>query len=117
MNTNSVLLTETAGPVARVVLNRPERRNALSGELLRDLHASLKRIAEDPSVRVVVMAANGGVFCSGHDLGEMVGCSEDTYRELFTLCSDVMQQFRRLPQPVIARVQGMATAKLRSEEQ
>src|SRR5205807_2681695 len=68
------------------------------------------RLAADATVRVVVLAARGKVFCAGHDLSEMIGCPETRYRELFTLCSRVMLQFRKLPQPVIARVQGMATA-------
>ena len=96
--------------IARLTLNRPQKRNALSGEVLVQLKEALNQIAADPSARVVVLAANGPVFCSGHDLGEMVGCSESAYQELFALCSGVVQQFRRLPQPVIARVHGLATA-------
>jgi enoyl-CoA hydratase/carnithine racemase len=105
-----VLLTETREEVMYLTLNRPEKRNALSHELLLQLHAALDAIAADTSVRVVVLAARGPAFSAGHDLGEMVGCSEDTYRELFALCSEVMQRFRALPQPVIARVHGLATA-------
>src|SRR5262249_41057292 len=86
------------------------KRNALSRELLLELEAAQQRLAADATVRVVVLAASGPVFSSGHDLNEMVGCTEHAYRELFTLCSRVMYQFRRLPQPVIARVQGVATA-------
>jgi enoyl-CoA hydratase/carnithine racemase len=67
-------------------------------------------VAADAAVRVVVLSARGSVFCAGHDLGEMVGASEDAYRDLFALCSRVMLGLRRLPQPVIARVQGTATA-------
>jgi enoyl-CoA hydratase/carnithine racemase len=104
------LITESPGGVVRLTLNRPEKRNALSQQLLADLQAELDRIATDRSARVVVLAAAGPIFCSGHDLSEMVGRSEDEYRELFSLCSSVMQQLRRLPQPVIARVQGPATA-------
>ncbi len=106
----SGLIIEMKAEVFYLTLNRPEKRNALSRELLAELEAALTQIAADPAVRVVVLAAKGKVFCSGHDLSEMIGCSEDSYRELFTLCSRVMLQFRRLPQPVIARVQGMATA-------
>jgi enoyl-CoA hydratase/carnithine racemase len=105
-----VLLTETKGEVLHLILNRPDKRNALSLELLREMDRALRRIANDDSVRVVVVASRGSVFCSGHDLGEMVGCSEEGYRDLFALCSRVMYQIRRLPQPVIARVQGVATA-------
>jgi enoyl-CoA hydratase/carnithine racemase len=103
------LLVE-AGEVVRLTLNRPEKRNALSHALLAELEGALTRIVADPAARVVVLAAAGPVFCSGHDLGEMTGRAESEYRELFTLCSRVMYQFRRLPQPVIARVQGVATA-------
>src|SRR5207302_4830565 len=71
---------------------------------------ALTQIAAEATVRAVVLAARGTVFCSGHDLSEMAGCSEEKYRELFALCSRVMLGLRRLPQPVIARVQGTATA-------
>jgi enoyl-CoA hydratase/carnithine racemase len=104
------LLVETEGGVATLSLNRPEKRNALSRELLAQLESALTGLAADPAVRVVVLTAQGPVFCSGHDLGEMVGCAEAAYHELFTACSRVMQGLRRLPQPVIARVQGTATA-------
>lgn len=104
------LLTDIVDQVAYLTLNRPERRNALSRQMLEDLEAAQARIADDPKVRVVVVAALGSVFCSGHDLGEMNGCSPEAYRTLFALCSRVMLGFRHLPQPVIARVQGLATA-------
>jgi enoyl-CoA hydratase/carnithine racemase len=104
------LLVESHNGVVLLTLNRPEKRNALSHDLLVQLEASLGRIAADSSARVVVLAARGPVFCAGHDLGEMVGCQGKDYRELFTLCSRVMLGLRRLPQPVIARVHGMATA-------
>ncbi len=96
--------------VIRLTLDRPERRNALSQALLASLDEALAEIATDASVRAVVIAARGPVFCSGHDLGEMVGRSEEEYRGLFAHCSRVMLQLRRLPQPVVARVLGTATA-------
>ena len=105
-----MLLVESDSGVVRLTLNRPERRNALSEAMLTELGAALDRIASDKSARVVVLAAAGPVFCSGHDLGEMVGRPEADYQTLFSRCSRVMQQIRRLPQPVIARVQGLATA-------
>src|SRR5438128_1798484 len=108
--TTPVLIAETQGKVVHLILNRPDRRNALSGELLRELGLALTRIADDRRLRAVVIAARGPVFCSGHDLGEMIGRSAEDYRELFSLCSAVMVRLRRLPQPVIARVQGLATA-------
>jgi enoyl-CoA hydratase/carnithine racemase len=105
-----VLLSELREEVLYLTLNRPEKRNALSQELLQGLHGKLEEIAANTQVRVVVLAAQGPTFCAGHDLSEMLGCSEDAYRELFALCSTVMRQLRALPQPVIARVQGLATA-------
>ena len=105
-----MLLAQSQSGVTTLTLNRPERRNALSEAMLTELGAALERIAADKTTRVVVLAAAGPVFCSGHDLGEMVGRSEADYAALFARCSGVMQQIRRLPQPVIARVQGLATA-------
>lgn len=105
-----MLLVESHAGVVRVTLNRPERRNALSEAMLTELGAALEKIAADQTARVVVLAAAGPVFCSGHDLGEMVGRAEGDYQTLFARCSRVMQQIRHLPQPVIARVHGLATA-------
>lgn len=107
---SSELLVESTGSVVRVVLNRPEKRNALSRAVISQLDTVFSKILEDASAQVVVLAANGPVFCSGHDLNEMAGCSEAEYRELFANCSQMMLRLRQLPQPVIARVQGMATA-------
>ena len=108
--TSSSLVVESKGEVVTLTLNRPEKRNALSREVLQELDAVQGTLAKDQTARVVVLAAKGAVFSSGHDLGEMCGCSEQSYHDLFALCSRVMLQFRRLPQPVIARVQGLATA-------
>jgi enoyl-CoA hydratase/carnithine racemase len=107
---NETLIIESDRGIVRLTLNRPEKRNALSIELLQRLEQAIASIAADPSARVVVLGARGPVFCSGHDLKEMVGRTEAEYRELFALCSRVMMGLRRLPQPVIARVQGVATA-------
>jgi enoyl-CoA hydratase/carnithine racemase len=101
---------ERCGEVVWLTLNRPERRNALSRSLLGRMEEVLAGLADDRAARVVVLAANGPVFSSGHDLSEMTGRSEAEYRALFELCSRVMLWFRRLPQPVIARVQGAAIA-------
>ncbi|OYW22094.1 MAG: enoyl-CoA hydratase [Planctomycetales bacterium 12-60-4] len=108
--TASQLLEELTGGVLRITLNRPERRNALSETLLDELEAALDRTAENTDVRCVVLAANGPVFSSGHDLGEMGGRTEGEYEVLFARCSRVMQKLRHLPQPVIARVHALATA-------
>jgi enoyl-CoA hydratase/carnithine racemase len=107
---SACLIRDLRDGVVRLTLNRPDRRNALSRELLTHLDQAIATIAVDRSARVVVIAANGPVFSSGHDLAEMVGKSAVEYRELFELCSRVMLGLRRLPQPVIARVQGLATA-------
>ncbi len=104
------LLEDLQDGVLRITLNRPERRNALSESLLEDLGNLLNRIADDAAVRCVVLAANGPVFSSGHDLGEMGGREEAAYATLFARCSAVMQQLRAIPQPVIARVHALATA-------
>ncbi len=104
------LLVESDRGVVRLTLNRPERRNALSLSLLCELEQAFGSIAADTQARVVVLGARGVAFCSGHDLTEMVGRTEEEYRELFTVCSRMMLGLRRLPQPVIARVHGVATA-------
>jgi enoyl-CoA hydratase/carnithine racemase len=109
-STLNELLVERAGGVVRLTLDRPEKRNALSRSLLEQMSTALDELAHDAAARVIVLAGNGPVFCAGHDLGEMVGRDEDDYRDLFSLCSRMMQQLRRLPQPVIARVHGPATA-------
>ena len=96
--------------VARLTLNRPEKRNALSHRMLGEIEAALERASADPGVRVMILAANGPVFCSGHDLGEMVGGKEEAHRRLFSDCSRMMQRLRTVPQPIIARVQGPAVA-------
>jgi enoyl-CoA hydratase/carnithine racemase len=104
------LLIESDGGIVRLTLDRPEKRNALSWELLGQLEQAIETIAADSTARVVVLAARGKVFSAGHDLSEMVGKSAKEYRALFELCSRVMLGLRRMPQPVIARVHGLATA-------
>jgi enoyl-CoA hydratase/carnithine racemase len=105
-----LLVEADAAGIVRLTLNRPDKRNALSHALLQELARALADVAADPAARVVVLAGAGPAFCAGHDLAEMVGRSEEEYRALFALCSGMMQQLRRLPQPVIARVHGLATA-------
>src|SRR4029077_3104648 len=104
------LILESEGGIVRLTLNRPEKRNALSFELLTQLERAIESVAANEQVLVVVVGSRGPVFCSGHDLGEMVGRSEEEYHTLFSLCTRVMLGLRRLPQPVIARVQGVARA-------
>ena len=108
---DSILLRHDARGVARLTLNRPEAFNSLSLALLARLQAELDRIAEDPAVRVVVIAGAGKAFCAGHDLKEMGRDLRDApVRQLFERCSQMMLTLARLPQPVIARVHGIATA-------
>jgi enoyl-CoA hydratase/carnithine racemase len=97
--------------VAFLTLNRPRQFNALSAALLAELHAALDAIANDESVRVVVITGAGAAFCAGHDLKEMKALPGQTeVAALFASCSDMMQKLIRLPQPVIAAVNGLATA-------
>jgi enoyl-CoA hydratase/carnithine racemase len=100
-----------AGPVAWLWLDRPRAYNALSESLLAALQFELDAIAADPSVRAVVIGGRGPAFCAGHDLREMrADPSLDYYRALFEQCSRMMLAIQRMPQPVIARVHGIATA-------
>jgi len=111
-----VLERERAGEIAILVLNRPTARNSLSEALLAALSAAFAEIAADTSVRAVVLAANGPAFCAGHDLKELTARRSDAdggrayFRTIMTTCSAMMQQIVNLPQPVIACVQGVASA-------
>ncbi|MBC7706614.1 MAG: enoyl-CoA hydratase [Rhodoferax sp.] len=97
--------------VATLTLNRADAFNALSEELLAALQQALDATASDTAVRVVVLAARGKAFCAGHDLKQMRAApSLDYYQTLFAKCTDVMLDLQRLPVPVIAKVQGLATA-------
>src|SRR5205807_2509841 len=96
--------------IAIVTLNRPDRLNALSLELMQELILALEVIGKDRDLRVVILAAAGKVFSSGHDLSEMVGRDVNEYREIFDVCTELMEKIQSIPQPVIAQVQGVATA-------
>ncbi len=100
------------GGVVRLTLNRPERFNPLSLEMIAAIQAELDSLAGDPSARVIVLAAEGRGFCAGHDLKEMRAHAGDEawQRRLFDDCGRMMVSLTRLPQPVIARVHGIATA-------
>src|SRR5437762_11328659 len=101
---------ERDGSTAVVTLNRPERRNALSLQMLQELTECFRRIGEDREVRVAVLRGNGPVFSAGHDLSEMVGRDGAFYRELFEACTRLMETLQNIPQPVIAQVHATATA-------
>lgn len=111
-----ILLSETVGAIAVLTLNRQAARNSLSEALIGELHAALDACAADREVRAVVLAANGPVFSAGHDLKELTARRADADRgrayfaHMMTICSAMMQAIVRLPKPVIAAVQGVATA-------
>jgi enoyl-CoA hydratase/carnithine racemase len=106
-----VLRRSTGEGIATLVLNRPRQYNALSRAMLEALHGELDRLAADESVRVVIVTGAGRAFCSGHDLKEMRSLHDPREVEsLFALCSAMMQKLTALPQPVIAAVNGVATA-------
>jgi enoyl-CoA hydratase/carnithine racemase len=100
----------TEGTTALVTLNRPQRRNALSLALMEELIDCLGAIGRRHELRTVILAAAGQVFSSGHDLSEMVGRDISDYRRLFDVCAELMTKLQSIPQPVIAEVQGIATA-------
>jgi enoyl-CoA hydratase/carnithine racemase len=104
------LLTETLDGIARVTLNRPEKRNSLSLALMRELIRCLNEIGSSSEIRAVIIAASGKVFSAGHDLSEMMDRALNDYRQIFDTCVEMMEKLQSLPQPVIAEVQGMATA-------
>lgn len=111
MTDNDILLRTDSDGVTTLTMNRASARNALSTVLMGALRSELAAIENDPSVRVVVLAANGPAFCSGHDLREVrANPDKSAYEALFAQCSDLMLAITRLPQPVIARVHGTATA-------
>lgn len=97
--------------VVRITLTDPQRFNALSAEMLAALQAALDTVAKDEQARVVVLAAEGKAFCAGHNLKDMAAHTELAYyQQLFAQCSRMMLSLQKLPVPVIARVQGIATA-------
>ncbi len=105
-----VVTFQREGDIAVVTLNRPDRRNALSLELMTELIRTLDEIGENRGIRAVILAAAGKVFCSGHDLAEMTGRDINEYRRIFDICTHLMEKLQSIPQPVIAEVQGVATA-------
>jgi enoyl-CoA hydratase/carnithine racemase len=106
-----LVLRADEGGIVTLTLNRPAQFNAINGALLAALQDALDAVARDASARVVVLAGAGRVFCPGHDLKEMLANSNEAFiGDLFRRCCDAMRTIERLPQPVIARVQGIATA-------
>ena len=113
---STVLLRDTVGSIAVLTLNRSAARNSLSEALIAELHTALKQIHDDKSVRAVVIAANGPAFSAGHDMKELTARRSDADRgrayfaTLMNACSAMMQAIVQLPKPVVAAVQGVATA-------
>jgi enoyl-CoA hydratase/carnithine racemase len=111
-----ILLRETTGSIAVLTLNRPAARNSLSEGLIAELRAALNEIHDDASVRALVIAANGPAFSAGHDMKELTARRGDADRgrayfaEIMNACSAMMQAIVQLPKPVVAAVQGVATA-------
>ena len=111
-----ILLQENVGSIRLLTLNRPAARNSLSEDLIAELHGALKEIHDDNSVRAVVIAANGPTFSAGHDMKELTARRSDADRgrayfgQIMNACSAMMQAVVRLPKPVVAAVQGIATA-------
>jgi enoyl-CoA hydratase/carnithine racemase len=116
LSESPVLLREQVGNIAVLTLNRPDARNSLSEDLIVELDAALRAVHDDVMTRAVVIAANGKAFSAGHDLKELTARRSDADRgrgyfaEIMTACSAMMQAIVHLPKPVIAAVQGMATA-------
>ena len=106
----SHLTVAIQGPAAIVTLDRPAQRNALSLALMREVIECLGELERNGEAHVIILAAAGPAFCAGHDLREMTGLGADAYREIFAVCTEMMTKIQSVPQPVIAEVQGMATA-------
>jgi len=111
INPAPVLLQNSQNGIVTLTLNRPAQYNALSAELLTALQSALDAIAEDETIRVVIIAASGKAFCAGHDLKEMRSSDDRAFHQaLFDQCGRMMVSISQLPQPVIAQVNGIATA-------
>ncbi len=106
----TILRFETKDRVGEITLNHPERRNALSRQMLETLRARLLALRADTGVKVLVISSTGPVFSSGHDLRELESASSEEAESLFALCSETMELLQQIPQPVIASVGGLATA-------
>ena len=110
MKTYEHILVERNDPVAIITLNRPDRRNALSLALMEELIDCFRGLAKIAEARAVILAANGPAFSAGHDLSELRDRQIGDYRHVFDVCADLMSTIQSIPQPVIAEVQGIATA-------
>src|SRR5450756_360604 len=103
------LLVSSAGPITTITLNRPEKRNALALPVMLELTQALRAVARSDALGVI-LAANGPVFSAGHNFGDMAGATLAQARELFNVCTEMMDAIQALPQPVIAKVHALAAA-------
>jgi len=110
MKSYEYLLVEADAPIAIVTMNRPDRRNALSLALMDELIDCFRACAQEPEIRAIILAANGAAFSAGHDLSELINRQIGDYRHVFDVCAELMTTVQSIPQPVIAEVQGIATA-------
>jgi enoyl-CoA hydratase/carnithine racemase len=104
------ILVDRDVPVATITMNRPDRRNALSVDMMSELIDAFKTIGRDKEVRAVILAGNGPAYSAGHDLRELVGGTINNYRYVFDVCTELMTTIQSIPQPVVARVHRIATA-------
>lgn len=104
------VLVENTGPIARVTLDRPERRNPLSLQMMREATAAIRALGDDADCRVVVLTGSGPALSAGHEISEMVERTLEQEREIFSVCVDLMESIQAIRQPVIAEVQGHAVA-------
>lgn len=104
------ILVDREPPIAYLTLNRPEKRNALSLELMEEMTAALRALGGEAETRVVIVRGNGPAFSAGHDIGEMLGKDIGFYRKLFDACVKLMDALQEIPQPVIAQVHAVASA-------
>jgi len=104
------LLVEADEPIGIVTLNRPDRRNALSLALMQELIDCFHELSGEPEIRAIILAANGPAFSAGHDLSELIEREIGAYRHVFDVCTQLMTLIQSIPQPVIAEVNGIATA-------
>ena len=107
---DATVLVREEGPAAFITLNRPDKRNALSLDLIEELLGTLRRVSARAGVRAIVLEGAGPAFSAGHDLSEMIDRDVAFFQRLFDACTELMECIHRLPQPVIAKVGGMATA-------
>ena len=109
-NSSALVECQRVGPVGILTLNQAPRRNVLSSSMLAELLEQFKEAAADLSLKCLIIAANGPAFCAGHGLKEILAGQVKENERLFELCTRVMEAIRLAPQPVIAQVQGIATA-------